>query len=477
MTKEKKDIITLVVGKVLQIIIALVSIKLLTEVLSTQEVGNYYLLLTVLTFFNFTFLNPLGQYYGRHVISWEASKNLLNATNVLIILRVLAVFVSLPFAYGIFEYFGYNKYYTLSEFLLFIFISLIAGTYLVLLSVVNTLGERIKFIKYLILTLSFGLLLSLAIVFFIDKSAMAWLYGIAISQLVFIIIVYKYLKRDNQFSWVKIRTSINKEYIKKVSYFIIPITITLFLQWGQNVSYRFIIEAKYSIEILASIAVGFSVSGAIFSAVEGLVAQYFNPIYLRQITNASKEERTMAWNKLANYIIPIYVLLTVFIVALAPYIVQILVAEKFYDAYIYTMFGAGIEFFRACVNIVYMVSQSEVKTNTTILPYAIGFFISIGILYLIDFSHILWAIPIVLIGAYSIILCILFVNMKKLLPIQLDWSSIGKAFALSLPFGLVHFLEVQYSMIMVLAIVTIAGIYFLMGLYILKKKKQKGAMV
>jgi O-antigen/teichoic acid export membrane protein len=63
LTKSKKDLIILSLGKALQVIIALVSIRILTELLSEQEVGNYYLLLTVLTLFNFAFLNPLGQYY------------------------------------------------------------------------------------------------------------------------------------------------------------------------------------------------------------------------------------------------------------------------------------------------------------------------------------------------------------------------------------------------------------------------------
>ncbi len=477
MTKEKKDLITLAVGKVLQVLIALVSIKILTEVLSTQEVGNYYLLLTVLTLFNFTFLNPLGQYYGRHLISWEKSNNLLNATIVLMALRILAIISALFFAYGVFIYFEYSKYYTLSEFLLFIFISLVAGTFLVLLSAVNTLGDRIKFIGYLISCLFIGLVLSLIMVYFLDRSAISWLYGIAIAQLVFLVPVYRYLVQNNEFSLAKIKATFNKKYIKNVSYFMIPITITLFLQWGQNISYRFIIEAKYSIEILAFIVVGFSVSGAIFSAVEGLATQYFNPIYLKQITNASKEERANAWNELANYIIPIYVLLALFVVALAPYLVQILVAEKFYDAYIYVMFGAIIEFFRVITNIVYMVSQSEIKTNTTMLPFAVGFLISIITLYLVDFSQTLWSIPIVLIVAYSTIFLMLFFNMKKLLPIHINFVSIGKALMLSVPFTWVYLLDKAYSLVMILSIIVVSGIYFVMGVYVLRPKEKKERLV
>ena len=472
MTKEKKDIITLVVGKVLQIIIALASIKILTEMLSTQEVGNYYMLLTILTLFNFTFLNPLGQYYGRHLISWEKSNNLLNATMVLIVMRVLAIILALFFAYGVFIYFEYSKYYDLVEFLLFIFIALFAGTFLVLLSAVNTLGDRIKFIKYLVSSAFLALVLSLIMVFFLDRSAIFWLYGIAIAQLIFLLPLYIYLVKNNKFSLHKIKRSVSKEYIKKVSYFIVPITITLFLQWGQNVSYRFIIEAKYSIEILAFMAVGFSVSGAIFSAVESLVTQYFNPLYLRNITNASKGKRTLIWNELASHIIPIYILLTGFVVALSSYLVQVLVAEKFHDAYIYTMLGAFMEFFRATTNLVYLVSQSEVKTNTTMMPYAVGFLFTIIVLYTIDFSNNLWSIPLVLITAYIIIFMILFFSMKKLLPIKICFLSIVKALILSIPFGIIYFLDKNYTISITIGIIIITGVYLLVSLYLLRPKER-----
>ena len=474
LSKEKKDVLTLVIGKFLQVIIALISIKVLTEVLSTEEVGNYYLLLSILIFFNFTFLNPLGQYYGRHLISWQKSKNLFNATIVLIGLRILAIVVAMFFAYGVFEYFEYNKYCTLSEFLLFLFISLISGTYLVLLSAVNTLGNRIKFIRYMVATLAIGLLLSLYMVSFIDQSAIAWFYGIAISQLLFSVSIFKDLVKNNHFSMEKIKSKFSREYVKKIFYFIIPITITLFLQWGQNISYRFIVEAKYSIEVLAYIGVGLAVSGAIFSAVESLLTQYYNPIYLREITEASKEERTQSWNKLANYMIPIYILLAMYIIALSPYLTNLLVAQKFQEAYLYTMFGAMIEFFRVITNIIYMVSQSELKTNTTIIAYTIGFTISISALYLFDMSEALWIIPLSLSLSSAIVAVILFINMRKLLKISINIISILKSFIMALPFLTVFFIENDRTLLLTLLLIVSTGIYFLFAMYVILEKQILG---
>ncbi|HAS7948372.1 TPA: hypothetical protein I7583_18640, partial [Vibrio cholerae] len=127
-----------------------------------------------------------------------------------------------------------------------------------------------------------------------------------------------------------------------------------------------IVEDLYSAQILAFIAVGMTLSGAIFSALESLSTQFYMPLYLKKITNADQAMRTKAWNELADILLPVYIAVLIYVIALAPYLAKLLVAEKFQDAYIYAMIGAFIEFFRVITNLVYLVSQSEVKTKSTI---------------------------------------------------------------------------------------------------------------
>jgi len=238
-------------------------------------------------------------------------------------------------------------------------------------------------------------------------------------------------------------------------------------------SYRFLLENKYSLEVLASIAVGLSVSGAIFSAVEGLVSQYFNPIYLRQITDATKDIRAKSWNLLASNMIAIYILLAIFTISLSPYLVNILVAEKFNDVYIYTMVGVIIEFFRAMTNVVFKVAISELKTKRLMFPYLIGFILSIGTIYFIDFSDSLWKIPFVLGVSYVVIFTIMFFNMRKLLPISIDMYSIYKAILLGLPFSIFFFIDNYATIWISLGLISVSGLYFLLSIYLLKIKVEE----
>jgi O-antigen/teichoic acid export membrane protein len=415
-------------------------------------------------------LNPLGQYYGRNLIKWEYDKNLLNATNVLLFLRLTAISFSLLLAYVLFETLSYDKYYEISEFLFFVFISLIAGTHGVLLNALNTLGDRVRFTVYAVATLLISLLLSIVFVLITNKSAMSWLYGLSITQLFFSAAIYKDLTKNSSFSFVKIKYVMQMQYIKRVVIFIVPITITLFLQWGQNQSYRFIIENKYSLEILSFIAVGLALASAIFAAVETLFQQFYNPIYLRKITNSNKKEREDAWNSLATFMVPIYILLTIFVISLSPYLTNILVAEKFEQASVYVMFGAIIEFFRVLTNLVYNVSQSELITNTTIFPYAVGFILTISLLNFFNMSEDLWLIPMSLILSYFATFTLLFIYMRQLLNIRIDIVRNIKVVILSTPLLFIFLIINDKTLLQSVLLILAGGIYFLIITYLITPK-------
>ena len=133
-----------------------------------------------------------------------------------------------------------------------------------------------------------------------------------------------------------------------------------------------------------------------------------------------------------GYMIPIYFLLTVYTIILSPYLINLLVAEKFSNAYIYVMFGAIIEFFRVITNLVYTISQSEVKTNTTIFPYGIGFIFTITSITLFDVTDNFWLIPFFLSISNGIIFILLLNKMKQLLDIKIDIINVYKEISIVL---------------------------------------------
>lgn len=471
-----RDLVVIIVGRVLQIVISLASVRLLTTFLNPKEVGSYYLIAAVLAFFNLVLLNPPSMYFGRHLLQWERSKNLLNALSVFGSWILGVAFLSIPVSIYTYEILGYKDKFELNVFLIYIFSALIISTlHRNVLYGCNTLGFRKEFVKYLITTLFIGLGLSVAIVSYFYPHALGWIFGVVLSELIMLAFVFRFFIQKNGLDLKKIKHSLTKEKIIFIFSFSLPIGITTFLLWGQSIAYRFIIDYKYSAEVLGYVGVGLGVSTAVFSALESISMQYFNPIFLKDILDANEEQRAQAWNNIAKLIVPVYILTFFFTVAMSDFLISILVAEKFHSSYIYTMFGAGIEFFRVMTNLLYNVSQSEHKTTYTIKPYLIGFIVSLGTLVAFNFKENYFMIPLVLAFGQMSIFCYMYLNMKKLLNIKYDLS-IWKALPLAAPFFLVLVINSakSFSFIQNVFIVLGFGLYFLGATFYLTKYQQKG---
>ena len=471
---KKSDLYIIILGRVLQIIIMLFSMKLLTTLLSPKEIGNYYIILSILAFFNLVLLNPPGMYFSRHILQWQKSKNLLNALFIFIIWMIIVAIISIPILSIIYNVFNYNDKFDLYILIIYIVSAIIISTlHRNVLYGTNILGYRKQFVVYLISTLLLGLLFSTTIIYFYYNYATGWLFGVVLSEFLMVYIIFKFFIQDNTLELVKIKVILTKEKIKHILTFAIPIAITTFLMWGQNTAYRFIIDYKYSAEILGYIGVGLGVSSAIFGSIEAIIMQYFNPIFLKNILDATKEQRAKAWNDMAKQIVPIYILVALFTIAMSEVLINILVDKKFHNSYIYTMIGVGIEFFRVMTNLLNKISQSEYKTTATIKPYIFGFTISLGVLSLFNFGHNYFMIPVILAFAFFSVFVVMYINMKKILTIKYE-INILKIFLFGLPFFSIYLIDISDANILQnFLILSIYGIYFLITIYILNKGKSK----
>jgi O-antigen/teichoic acid export membrane protein len=448
----------------------LVSIRILTSLLSPEEVGNYYLAMTILAFFNLILLNPPGTYFSRHLLEWQRTKNLLNAIFVFILWISIVALFSIIFIYILFEFTNYSEKFNYILFILFIMSSIVVSTiHRNLIYGSNTIGFRKEFVVFLIITLIIGLFLSSALVYYYQPSSLNWLFGIIISEFLVLYFAFKFFVNGNLLDIKKINDTITKDRLKKILLFAFPIAITTFLMWGQSMSYRFIVDYKYSAEVLGYIAIGLGISSAVFSSLEAIAMQYFSPVFLKDILDASKEERSKAWNKMASFLIPIYVLALAFTIAMSKELIFVMVDSKFHDTYTYAMVGATLEFFRVISNLLNNVSQSEHKTIYTILPYTLGFLVAIFCLLFFDFGENVVMIPVVLSLAYLLVCIVMYIQMKKLLDIKLEVNFL-KILILSIPFGLIFLLPSSNSILISLGYLGLFGSYLLLSFWITLKK-------
>ena len=297
-----KDFLTIFIGKLLQIIIMVATIKVSTMLLSPAQMGNIYIFLTIQTFFVLTFISPIGQYINRKTHIWDNQNSIID--NLFLFTIYILVITSLSLVIGIVlhEIFYISNGIVLANFLL-----LLSGFILfftlnqTIIPMINMLHYRISF-TVLTISTSLGILIfGYLFVNIYDYGAVSWLYGILISNIIFTVVGYYTLKGSvrSKFSGLKFNLQkISKNKINNILKVVLPISFATLFMWIQNSGYRIIIEQNISLEFLGYLGVGLAVSAQIASMLESIVSQYLNPIYYKKITEQSYEERIDTFNEL-----------------------------------------------------------------------------------------------------------------------------------------------------------------------------------
>ncbi len=469
-----KDFRIILIGKLLQAIIAVLSIRVTTSLFDPEQMGNIYIFMTIYTFFVLSLISPFGQYINRKTHAWHANQSIMNHLSIYVIyilsVSLLSIFVGyLLYGQGISN--GIDLQYLLPLMAGFILLFTLHQT---IIPMLNMLYFRLSFTVLMVLTavgvLTFGYLF---VILFGAKSQY-WLVGMLLSNLLFLTIGFYMLKNrlNEQYDgFVYNIKKINKEKLTEVLKFAIPLSAATLFMWLQNSGYKIIIEREIGLEFLGFLGVGMAVSSQIASIFESIVMQYFHPIYYKQITNANIQERKIAINNLINTVLPIYFMLTLFISFLAKYLVEILVDEKYHDVYIFTIFGIWIEFFRMTANLFGNISQSEMNTKKFMFPYVIGSLITVFLVYFISTGNeYKLYLPIVLVVGGMITMFMMYVSMQKLIKFNINYGLIGTSLILSIPYlGLLIFTQ-ESSLLSSLFIVFGYGLYFLGIIYIIHKK-------
>jgi len=476
LTKEKKDFFIILIGKILQVVVMIISIKVMTALLPAKEMGSVYLFTTVYTFFVLAFISPFGQYINRHTHAWWRNKSLLNNLTLYILYLILVGVSAVIIGYILYS-FGILNHITLFTFLLLLFFSILFMTLnQTIIPLLNMLHYRFSFTILTLLT-SLGILVFGYI--FIDingAKSSGWLWGIVVSNVIFMfigaLILWNNL-HESFATFLKNTRKITRENLKSILKFVLPLSIATLFMWLQNSGYRIVVEQKIGLEFLGFLGVGLAVSGQIAGVFESIAMQYFHPIYYEKISHSDLEGRTIAINELINKVLPIYLMLAIFLTFLAKYVVETLVDENYYGVYIFTIFGVWMEFFRMTTNLLGNISQSEMNTKKFILPYFVG---SMATLFLVYFSSLTTEyklyLPMALTIGGFITFIFMYISMKKLINFSINYILLFYAFLLSIPYTIVCLFS-DYDVYIGLLIVCIFGLYFLGTIYFVYKKGLK----
>lgn len=468
-----KELLVLIIGRVLQIIIALLSIKIATKYLEPTEMGNYYLIMSIVGLFGFFLINPVGQYINRYTHQWYEEKKIMNVFFVFNFYVLFMAFISLFITFLLYKT-GIGNNVDMFYFILFVSLYIYFNTWnQTIIPMINLLGNRVSFLYFTISTQIFGLLLSVYLINYWDFKGVFWILGQIISFGLFAIFALLYFKNkiQNNFDIITAFKMMRYNNIKSILKFSLPLSLGVLFLWMQTQSYGIIIEKYIGAEFLGYFGVGISLSFAISGAFETIVMQYLYPIMYKRMNDENRFQNTIT--DILNLIIPIYLLLAIFVSFLSFYFIKILVDEKYYDTYVYTIFGIWIAFFRMSANMLANIAHAKLNTKKLILPYAAGGILSlVGVLIASQFENYEYLISVALLFASFVSFMAMFFRMNNIVKINLEINFFLLVILYSLPLLVsIYFYKYSYQIEYLLGILTVFGIYFLFIMYMIIKKK------
>jgi len=453
------------IGRIVQVVISLASVRIYTKLLSTGEVGNIFLINSIVGLFALTLINPVGMYINRRLHKWSDDKTVIN---FFFLYNAYLIFISIAsvLIVGVLnKSLGVGSSIDLKLLSLFIMLNIYFNTWnLTIIPSLNMLQHVRSFVLFSVITLLLGLTFSVTFVTAINPTAVYWLSGQVMAQVAVTMLAFAHFKRitGTVLNLDLVKAAVTKVNFSRILAFVLPLTITTFFMWVQNQSYRMIIERYIGLEFLGMIGVGMGIATSLSATVESIVLQVYNPIYYSEINTSDPEKRAIAWDKMARLTIPIYLSVTILVSCLAPFLVKILVNDKFSGVFVFVIYGAWVEFFRMTTNVLSSVAHSEMQTRSLILAYFAGGFLAFFGVYLCSTFDLSQFIPAILVVSGFVTMSTMYLNMKNLIKINLGADLLARPLALSMPFAISLFFYSKSGDLRVSLLSTfIAGLYLM----------------
>lgn len=364
----KRDLALVLGGRLINVVVALISIRMSTSFLDPAQYGELALLLAIQMFCGLFLINPISQHISIHTHTWWDDDTLLARLNA------YRRYVLLVACIGALIVLGINASQLSIEVLLTAAVMLMlvaAGTWnATKIPALSMLGFRAESVVWASLTLVVCLLASSMLVLWMP-SATAWLLGQAVGMLAGAVGAGRALRKHARDAGEKPSVMGLLDRKTLLSY-CLPLAVGTGFMWLQLSGYRFLIEKYWGLAQLGFLAIGLAIAGQIAALVESFVMQFVYPYFFRRITGADKIAGQAAMSDLLNALGPSYILLAGAIVLVAPHLLLLLVDAKYADAIMFVSLGAAIESCRMLGNLAGNAAQITRQTSSLAAPYAMG---------------------------------------------------------------------------------------------------------
>lgn len=400
---------TIITGKIIQIILAALSIKILTSVLSLGEVGRYGIAISISLMITSAVGSPISMYLNRVAHDLLCTKTLTKAFYLLffqVILIALAIYGTAHFLFDL-NSFGLSISQDTIELSIIIFISSTMNW--ALINVINTLGDGKSYSLLTISTVGFGVLLSYLLCTTISNSHLWWILGASVSQLTVAAYAFYIVFKIEKQNCLKSETATKQTNhslisIKQTLKFCAPISAVAILSSFLINWYKWISFEDLNIKELGLIVGCFIFSTGIFNAVEQTSAAIFQPRFYKDLSSKEDSVKAFAWNRYAERMIGTLLLAFAAYLANIEIASKILLSSQFHNEIKILILCGVADFIRITCNIVSIRYDSTMKTKDGLVPSFFAAIMLVLVLISVNDSVNLHTVPFISIAIFSVLL-------------------------------------------------------------------------
>jgi len=433
------------IGKICTQLITFFLLPVYTAVLSNEEYGVVDLLNTLTSLLLPIVTLQIEQGIFRYLIDCRENnekqiKLITTIIRFMIIQSIACIVIFLcvsPFIHN--EY----KYFLMANLLMGIFSSL-------LLQICRGLGDNATYAIGSFITGAFTVVLNVIFIVAFRWGAYGMLGATAISN--FICAVYIFLKRKI-YKYIKLK-QFDKKILKEIIKYSVPLIPNMISWWIVSASDRTIISA-----VIGIAQNGIYSAANKFSGVFTTLYSVFNLTWTESASiNINSEDRDEFFSKILDFVIRFFGCLCLGTIAVMPFVFNILINEKFAEAYYQIpilILGSVFNILVSFVGSIYVAKKlTKEIAKTSIISAVINIFVNIVLIKSIG----LYAASISTVIAYALMFIYRWIDVKKYVKFNVNKILM---FALTIMYGVTiftYYLKNTMISVVVLVIVVVFAI-------------------
>lgn len=430
-----QDLLILSLGRALQVLAGLVTIKTATTLLSPSDVGSMNQLMSLAILGTSALLIPVAAYISRGCLEWMDSGTLSRrlGSYLLIVLTVTPVL-------------GLVAWAIQSQFMLVAgvgaaWVGGLVALYTVGVSLhtmgtsgLNLIGHRFLYVLFGNIAVWGGLILAL----WYSKgeaSPEMWLLGIfcgfLLSSLSYALLD-RYARANVPAHSSDAPGTLSFDW-RTVFMFVWPQAMVFVLWWIQSQSYRFVLTWVADIATVGLFAAGYMICSVPMQTFETLFNEFYSPTLFRALKGQDTQGMARAWNAYAAAYVPAVILFGAFLVGNAAFMVKLLLGEQFQIVTPILIWPALTETFRAISSTLHQLGLAKIDMTVNVLPVVIGALVAPTLVYLLGSYEPLLGTALALLTAGVAVFAVVVPISYRALPIVWPIRRIMYAAALGVP--------------------------------------------